>query len=146
MDIFEYLESLNVSEECFNSIINIVEKYINEMKPETYGSAMAERRNRFMKDINKNDELKDKYIEAKKSGNEEETNKAADEWNEHEMGMKHDRSSNQNKYGRDKSRVNFFSTIRNWSDKDKEAFMDAYKKGQTTQRKNGRDYRFYTKW
>ena len=30
MDIFESLENLNVSEECFNDIISIVEEYINE--------------------------------------------------------------------------------------------------------------------
>ena len=30
MDIFESLENLNISEECFNDIINIVESIINE--------------------------------------------------------------------------------------------------------------------
>ena len=31
MDIFENLENLNVSEECFNDILNIVEEIINEI-------------------------------------------------------------------------------------------------------------------
>ena len=32
MNIFESLENLNVSEECFNDIVGIVEEYINELK------------------------------------------------------------------------------------------------------------------
>ena len=35
MDIFESLENLNVSEECFDDIIGIVEEYINELKAPT---------------------------------------------------------------------------------------------------------------
>ncbi len=31
MNIFESLENLNISEECFNDILNIVEEYINEV-------------------------------------------------------------------------------------------------------------------
>ena len=34
MNIFESLENLNVSEECFNSIINMVEEIINEVSDE----------------------------------------------------------------------------------------------------------------
>lgn len=34
MDIFESLENLSVSEECFNSIMDIVEEYINERNKE----------------------------------------------------------------------------------------------------------------
>lgn len=30
MNIFENLENLNVSEECFDAILNIIKKYINE--------------------------------------------------------------------------------------------------------------------
>lgn len=33
--IFESLENLNVSEECFNDILGIVEEYINELKAPT---------------------------------------------------------------------------------------------------------------
>ena len=116
------------------------------MKPATYGAAMAERRNKLIADVNKYDELEQNYKEAKKSGDAEKTEKAAKEWDEHGSSMKHDRSSNQNKYGRDKARVNLFYLTRNWSDKDKEAFMKAYKDGQKVQRKNGKDYKFYTKW
>ena len=39
MDIFESLENLNVSEECFNDIVGLVEKYIQEedvYEPEAY--------------------------------------------------------------------------------------------------------------
>ena len=35
MDIFESLENLNVSEECFDDIMGIVEEYINELKAPT---------------------------------------------------------------------------------------------------------------
>ena len=35
MDIFESLENLNVSEECFDDIMDIVEEYINELKNST---------------------------------------------------------------------------------------------------------------
>ena len=42
MDIFESLENLNVSEECFKNIIELVEEYISELNDGTY---------RRMKDI-----------------------------------------------------------------------------------------------
>ena len=42
--IFESLENLNVSEECFNDIVGIIEEYILELKDGTY---------RRMKDIAK---------------------------------------------------------------------------------------------
>ena len=32
MSIFEDLENLNVSEECFNNIVDIIEEYINELE------------------------------------------------------------------------------------------------------------------
>ena len=35
MDIFESLENLNVSEECFEDIVGLVEEYINELYPAT---------------------------------------------------------------------------------------------------------------
>ena len=35
MDIFESLENLNVSEECFQSILSIIEEYINETSKDT---------------------------------------------------------------------------------------------------------------
>lgn len=34
MDIFESLENLNVSEECFEDIVGLVEEYINEVSDE----------------------------------------------------------------------------------------------------------------
>ena len=36
MNIFESLENLNVSEECFEDIVSIVEGIINELKDGTY--------------------------------------------------------------------------------------------------------------
>ena len=39
MDIFESLENLNVSEECFKNIIELVEEYINELRDETIRNA-----------------------------------------------------------------------------------------------------------
>ena len=39
MDIFENLENLNVSEECFEDILNIVEEYINEVSIGLLGRA-----------------------------------------------------------------------------------------------------------
>lgn len=36
MDIFESLENLSISEECFNDIISIVEEYINELSNKNY--------------------------------------------------------------------------------------------------------------
>ena len=36
MSIFESLENLNVSEECFNDILSILEEYINELNSKTY--------------------------------------------------------------------------------------------------------------
>ena len=39
MNIFESLESLNVSEECFNDILNIVEEIINEVSKDMLAQA-----------------------------------------------------------------------------------------------------------
>ena len=36
MDIFESLENLSISEECFNEIMNMIEEYINELDDGTY--------------------------------------------------------------------------------------------------------------
>ena len=41
MNIFESLENLNVSEECFDDIIGIVEEYINELKAPNKETAQA---------------------------------------------------------------------------------------------------------
>ena len=38
MNIFESLENLNVSEECFDDIINIVEEIINQLNDTTIQS------------------------------------------------------------------------------------------------------------
>ena len=43
MNIFESLENLNVSEECFDEIMGIVEEYINELKDPTVASAHNKR-------------------------------------------------------------------------------------------------------
>lgn len=44
MNIFESLENLNVSEECFEDIVGLVEEYINEMNIFTVGKVNALRR------------------------------------------------------------------------------------------------------
>ncbi len=44
MNIFENLENLNVSEECFDEIMGIVEDIINEMNPFTVGKVNALRK------------------------------------------------------------------------------------------------------
>lgn len=43
MDIFESLESLNVSEECFDEIVGIVEEIINELNKNTISSYIQKR-------------------------------------------------------------------------------------------------------
>ena len=40
MDIFESLENLNISEECFDEIIDMVEEYINEVSDKTVEGAL----------------------------------------------------------------------------------------------------------
>lgn len=45
MNIFESLENLNVSEACFNDILNIVEEIISETKKES-----KEKRDKWMAD------------------------------------------------------------------------------------------------
>lgn len=50
MDIFESLEELNISEECFEDIINIVEEYINELNYFTVAKVNAIRDTRTNKD------------------------------------------------------------------------------------------------
>ena len=44
MDIFESLENLEISEECFDEIMGIVEEYINELKDSTVGSMYQKRK------------------------------------------------------------------------------------------------------
>ena len=61
MDIFESLENLNVSEECFNDIVGLVEEYINELDKSTIQSYISKR------DENAKDAEK-KFEQAKKQG------------------------------------------------------------------------------
>lgn len=92
MDIFESLENLNISEECFNDILNLVEEYISEVKANTLrraiGNNYEDRMNRYhqtMKDYNKSKEELEKfqnnsnggYIDGDWDSPEEEK-----EWNE----------------------------------------------------------------
>ena len=126
--------------------LDLMEEIINEMKPATYGTAMGERANRLMADINKNDELEQNYYKAKESGNTKEVEKAADEWNKHDSYMNHDRSSNQNKLGRDIARINLIADDNKWSPEQRAEFNQAYNKAKTATRKNGKNYKFYTKW
>ena len=55
MDIFESLENLNVSEECFDFIINMVEEIINELKDEDAFKVNQQRQ----KNLRKAEELED---------------------------------------------------------------------------------------
>lgn len=60
MNIFESLENLNVSEECFSDIMRIVEEIINEVSQETADRVSLQRY------IDKR-EAKDKYDNTKDS-------------------------------------------------------------------------------
>ncbi len=80
MNIFESLENLNVSEECFDDIIGIVEEYINEVSDSTVASMYKKRR-----EIEKKADNKADYADtvgqtilssAKKEKNEEGAKKA----------------------------------------------------------------------
>ena len=56
MNIYESLENLNVSEECFNDIMGIVEEIINELKaptPETAKAVFDRKAKRLEKSTNK---------------------------------------------------------------------------------------------
>ena len=65
MSIFESLENLNVSEECFNDIVEIVEEIINELKISTVDSAFDKR----AEEKDKKDEENDKaWQEAHDAG------------------------------------------------------------------------------
>ena len=59
MDIFESLENLNISEECFNEILILVEEYINEVSlnkwAEAAKSSLPKREECTKEKINTND-------------------------------------------------------------------------------------------
>lgn len=61
MDIFESLEDLQVSEDCFDEILDIVEEYINELNDETIDSLVNKRRGNLAKAIRKRDEIGKKH-------------------------------------------------------------------------------------
>jgi hypothetical protein len=69
MDIFESLENINISEECFNSIMSIVEEYINELDDETVDKLLRNRAYQYGKAAITNskdhDELKKKFFRTK---------------------------------------------------------------------------------
>ena len=48
MDIFESLENLEISEECFDEIMGLVEEYINELKNSTIEKTLDAHRERVM--------------------------------------------------------------------------------------------------
>ncbi len=63
MSIFESLENLNVSEECFDSILDIVEELLLELNESNYSAAdVANRARKVLPDRKK------AYTQAKKSG------------------------------------------------------------------------------
>ena len=59
MDIFENLENLNVSEECFNNIIALIEeevkKYKSGLSDATIDSMLAKRKEEVLAAIEKKD-------------------------------------------------------------------------------------------
>ena len=65
MDIFEQLENLNVSDECFNDIISIVEELISETSDERAHRASVESHDRYWTARNAHDSL-DKTIKSNK--------------------------------------------------------------------------------
>ena len=70
MNIFENLENLNVSEECFNDIIGIVEEIINELKaptPELATAVMDRKTAKLQANTTKNELLANHKAEANKS-------------------------------------------------------------------------------
>ena len=69
MDIFESLESLNVSEECFNSIMSIIEEYINELRapnPELATAVFDRKTARLQANTAANDALSTSRFESNK--------------------------------------------------------------------------------
>ena len=78
MDIFESLENLEISEECFNDIMDIVEEVINELKNETIEKTLDKHRERVMnaKAAGKdNPEDTEKYYKATDRAEERARNK-----------------------------------------------------------------------
>ena len=72
MNIFESLENLNVSEECFNDVMEIVEEIINELKNDTIGNAYIKRRDNYNNALNnaiKNPEDKESLSNYMKASN-----------------------------------------------------------------------------
>lgn len=72
MNIFEELESLNVSEECFNDLMDIVEEIINELNDSTVQSMFDKRKKRSVqaeseydgsRESNRNNVLKRRELE-----------------------------------------------------------------------------------
>ena len=70
MNIFENLENLNVSEECFNEIIGIVEELINELhapNPESATAVFDRKAARLQANTAANDALSTSRFESDKS-------------------------------------------------------------------------------
>jgi len=92
MNIFESLEELNISEECFEDIINIVEEYINELKDKTVMSAFNKRY----------DQYKDAAMKARQNTSTENlrnyVKKASKLDNHIELGTKRDKRLGKNVY------------------------------------------------
>jgi hypothetical protein len=65
MNIFESLENLNVSEECFDEIMKIVEGYINELKNETIEKTLDKRNDQY-KDLRASGKDKEASKEGRK--------------------------------------------------------------------------------
>ena len=111
MNIFESLENLNVSEECFDDVLRIVEEYISEIYDSTVASMYKKR-----KEIEKKADNKADYADtvgqtvlsrAKKEKNEEGAKKAK-EFIE---------KAYSDQVGATKKRLKAARTIKNWARK-----------------------------
>lgn len=69
MNIFENLENLQVSEECFNDILNIVEEIINEVSDEWKQACKDSAREKSEYFKRKYNEARDAYAENRSSKN-----------------------------------------------------------------------------
>ena len=137
MDIFESLENLNVSEECFNDIMDMVESIISETKKES-----KEKRDKWMADqMSKEPVFSErsggwvkrttKQLLAGKKTDFENTSKAWKDYHKNEKDIK------QLQGQETKAREAFYNGDGSWEDKynAKKKLEDAYKKSSPLHKK-----------
>ena len=89
MDIFESLENLNVSEECFKDIINIVEKRINEVSDELADKVLLNRAWNAGVSAGKTLSHKSKKLNKEADTNREKFFKSRELWNKRDARLNH---------------------------------------------------------